>query len=282
MKVNNLSQVYLTLVPFVVAILGFALGHSSYKLYIPIWLVHAGLMILATWILSKQAIQKQNEPKSHLLISILFLMAPWLFISIFAGMGPPPTTAASWVATATEQQVRYSILLISGVLITIGFSFLRIQLKRAGEEVYSLLGLVAIFLAMPLFMLNMTYWGSFLTESFRIFVASGSAKRPDWYLPLRDQFAWISGVEVGLTYLATAAFGASLKTTRWFKPGACWSYIVISLLGFLLSVLPDFSFMPLTIGSYLASIPAIPFIMPYLMALNLLSLSITTRSAQEI
>lgn len=31
-------------------------------------------------------------------------MAPWLFISIFAGMGSPPTIAASWVATATEQQ----------------------------------------------------------------------------------------------------------------------------------------------------------------------------------
>ncbi len=275
MKARRLSQFYLTLVPFVVAILGFTLGHSSYKLYIPIWLVHAGLMILAMWMLSEQSIQNPNEPQSHLLLSLLFLMAPWLFISIFAGMGPPPTTVTSWVATATEQQVRYGILLISGVLLTVGFTFLRNQLQRAGEEVYSLLGLVAIFLAMPLFMLNMTYWGSFLTESFRIFAVSGSSKRPDWYLPVRDQFDWISGIEVGLTYLATAAFGASLKTTRWLKPRTCWSYIIFSLVGFLLSVLPDFSFMPLTVGSYLASIPAIPFIMPYLMAVNLLRLSNT-------
>lgn len=282
MKGNNLSQVYLTLVPFAVAILGFALGHSSHTLYIPIWLVHAALMILATWSLSKQIRQTPDEPKGQLLIGSLFLMAPWLFIAIFAGMGPPPTTAASWVATATEQQVRYSILLLSGVLITAGFTFLRNQLNRAGEEIYSLLGLIALLLAMPLFLLNMAYWGSFLTESFRLFVASGSAERPDWYLPLRALFTWISEIEVGLTYLATAAFGASLKKARWFKPGACRSYIVLSLLGFLLSVLPDFSFMPLTIGSYLASIPAIPFMMPYLMAVNLLTLSGATRSTKKI
>ncbi|WP_421825731.1 hypothetical protein [Larkinella sp.] len=282
MNVKNLIRVYLILVPFVVAILGFALGHSHYKLYFPIWLIHAGLMSWATWTLSKQSIHNQHQRKSHLLIGILFLIAPWLFIAIFAGMGPPPTTAKGWVATATEQQVRYCILVISGVLMTIGFTFLSNQLKQAGEEVYSLLGLTAIFLAMPLFILNMTYWGSFLTESFRIFVASGSTKRPDWYLPLRDLFAWISGIEVGLTYLASAAFGASLKTTRWFKPRACWSYILISLLGFLLSVLPDFSLMPLTVGSYLVSIPAIPFIIPYLMAVNLLSRSGTIQPTQEI
>ncbi|WP_041258137.1 hypothetical protein [Fibrella aestuarina] len=275
MKVRNLSQYYLTLVPFVVAILGFALGHSSYKLYIPLWLINVCLMVWATRTLSKQAIKNPNERGSHLLISSLFLIAPWLFISVFAGMGPPPNTAASWVTTAAEQQVRYVILLLSGVLITIGFTFLRARLNLAGEEVYSLLGLVIIFLAMPLFMLNMTYWGGFLTESFRIFEASNLDKRPDWYLPLRELFAWISGVEVGLTYLATAAFGASLKTTRWFKPRTCWIYIGVSLLGFLLSVLPEISFMPLTVGSYLVSIPAIPFIMPYLIAVNLLSLSTT-------
>ena len=276
---KNISQLYLTLVPFAAAIIAFVVGHISYKVYIPIWMVHTCLMILATWMLSGQSMPSQDVGKRKLVMSTLFLIAPWLFISIFSGMGPPPTTAAGWVETATEQQVRYAILLLSGVLITVGFALLRNQLKQAGEDVYSSIGLVTILLAMPLFILNMTYWGSFLTESFRIFVASGAAKRPDWYLPLRAQFALISGVEVGLTYLATAAFAVSLKTTRWFKPLACQLYILFSLLGFLLSVLPDLSFTPLTVGSYLVSIPAFPFIMPYLMAINLLSIPDTIRKS---
>ncbi|MVM36766.1 hypothetical protein GO730_02280 [Spirosoma sp. HMF3257] len=89
----------------------------------------------------------------------MFLI-PWAFIALFGSMGPPPTIAQSWVATATEQQIRYAILLGSGVLFTLGFASLRNQLKRAGEDLYSQLGMLLVLLAMPLFMLNMIYWGS--------------------------------------------------------------------------------------------------------------------------
>lgn len=128
-------------------------------------------------------------------------------------------------------------------------------------------------LALPLFILNMAYWGSFLIESFTHFSAASIAKRPDWYLALRALFTWISAVEVTLFYLASAAFGRALQSVGWFKPRACRLYVVFSLVGALLSVLPSFSVGPLEIVTYLVSIPAFPFIMPYLMALNLLTLA---------
>ncbi|QJD79601.1 hypothetical protein [Spirosoma rhododendri] len=127
--------------------------------------------------------------------------------------------------------------------------------------------------ALPLFIANMAYWGSFLVESFAHFSAGSIAKRPDWYLAMRALFSWISTVEVALFYLATAAVGAGLQAAGWLKTGACRVYIFLSLAGALLSVLPTFSLEPLTIVTYLVSIPAFPFIMPYLMALNLLNVA---------
>jgi hypothetical protein len=267
---RNISHIYLTLVPFLTAILAFGIGHISYKIYLPIWIIHACLMVIAAWVLGAHFIRSHDVEKKHLVVIASFLIVPWIFFSIFFGMGPPPSKPAEWVATAAEQQVRYSFLLIGGVLITFGFAILREKLKKAGENFYSLLGLIAIMIAIPLFIINMTFWGSFLVESFRIFVASASEKMPEWYLPIRNQFGFISVVEVALTYLATAAFAASLKTAGWFRKTACRIYIIISLLGFLFIVLSPFSPEPIATAGFAVSIPAVPFIMPYLIGINLL------------
>lgn len=49
--------------------------------------------------------------------------------------------------------------------------------------------------------------------------------------------------------------------------------MIFSLVGAFMSISPSFSVEPLEIVTYLVSIPAFPFIMPYLMALNLLNLA---------
>ena len=68
---------------------------------------------------------------------------------MFAGLGPPPQTAIEWTATATEQQVRYFMLVICGVFIAFGFVGLRDILKTKGENFYSLLALTAVLIAIP-------------------------------------------------------------------------------------------------------------------------------------
>ncbi|GAB3740315.1 hypothetical protein [Spirosoma lituiforme] len=268
-----LSRFYLTLVPFLAAAVALGIGHSKPQLYLPIWLVHALLMAFAVWSLGKNCFTNPDPEQRQLGTIALLVIIPWIGFTVFAGMGPPPTSILEWVETATEQQIRYALLIVGGILITAGLALLANKLRQSGERQYWLLGLLALGIALPLFMANMAYWGSFLVESFTNFSAASVAKRPDWYLSMRALFIWISAVEVALLYSATASFGAALQSAGWFKIGACRVYIFLSLVGALLSVLPTFSLEPLVIATYLVSIPAFPFIMPYLMALNLLNLA---------
>jgi len=266
---RNVSQVYLSIIPLLVAIFGFGIGHISYKIYLPIWIINVCLMVTAAWILGANVIRNHDVEKKHLAAGAFFLLVPWMLVSMFFGLGEPPGTPAGWVETATEQQVRYSFLLIAGVFIAFGFAVLREKLKNTEGSFYSLLGFTAIVIAIPLFIINMIWWGYYLTELFRIVVASGSEKNPEWSLPVRMEFKVISIVEVALTYLATAAFAASLKASGWFTKTASRIYIILSLIGFLIVVLP-FSTEPFATAGFIVSIPAIPFLMPYFMGINFL------------
>ncbi|QMW00969.1 hypothetical protein [Spirosoma foliorum] len=268
-----ISRLYLTLVPFLAAGVALGLGHSKPQLYLLIWIAHAALMAFAIWGLGKNCFTNPDPEQRQLGTIALLVIIPWIGFTLFAGMGPPPTSIPDWVNTATEQQIRYALLIAGGILITVGLALLANKLRQSGEQSYWLLGILALGIALPLFILNMAYWGSFLGESFTNFSAASVAKRPDWYLSMRALFTWISGVEVALLYLATAAFGLALQSASWFESRACRLYVFFSLVGAFLSILPSFSFDPLIIATYLVSIPAFPFIMPYLMALNLLNLA---------
>ncbi len=263
---RNLSQIYLTLVPFLTFGIAVLLGHTNYRTYLPIVSVHACLMLIAFWILVAHVFRNQDAQKKQLIIIASLLIIPWVLLSILSGIGPPPfDQPTEYVATATEQQARYCFLLIGGVLIAFGFAILRENLIKTGENFYSWLGLIAIMIATPVFILNMSFYNSFLLETFRIRVASASDKMPEWFSPMHNQFFLVMLVEVALTYLATAAFAASLKFAGWFKKTASNIYIIISLLCFLDAMLSYF--IP-AVG--IVAIPALPFIMPYFIGINLL------------
>jgi hypothetical protein len=200
----------------------------------------------------------------------LLLIIPWMLFSVFAGMGPPPVTMTGWLATSTEQQVRYSILMFGGISALMGFALLKIKLQDQGEHIYSILGFTALGVAIPLFTLNMAFWGYYLTDVFRFFVTLPLGKRPDWYPPVRMFFYVISVVEVALIYFATILFAIALKKTHILSIGAsCW-YVVIAIIGIVLVILPPSLPQPFSTVGYLAAVPAIPFIMPYLMGVRLL------------
>ena len=193
---RNVSQVYLSLVPLLGIIVGFGVGYISYKIYLPIWIINVCLMVTAAWFLGGHVIKNHDTERKHLAAGAFFLIVPWIIISMFFGLGPPPDTHAGWVATATEQQVRYLMLVIAGLFIAFGFSVLREKLKDTKGGFYSLLGYTAVMIAIPLFIINMIYWGTYLVELFKIVVASGSEKMPEWFLPTRKIFGLISLVEV--------------------------------------------------------------------------------------
>jgi hypothetical protein len=270
---RNLSRTYLCIIPLLTAVLGFTITDVNYRIYLPVWIANLVLMLIASWILGVRNIVSGTSDNKHLAASGLLLISPWMLYSIFAGMGAPPETYVEWVSKAFEQQVRYSFLIIGGILLTFGFAILRSKIKDTNGGFFSLIGFVAIFIAMPLFILNMCYWHSFFLETLRIGEASALNTLPSWYQPVNKLFLAISIVEVSLTYLATAAFVVALKSAGWINKGASLVYIIISLFACILVALygcyPDivlkngFPFYPFMI-------PAIPFAMPYYIGLNLL------------
>jgi hypothetical protein len=263
------SYVYLIAVPFVSALFGFGVGHVSYKIYVPVWLLNVAIMILAAENLRAKH-SSNRSGHNHVHTGGFLLIVPWMIVSMFSGLGPPPETASGWVETATEQQVRYLMLVAAGVFAALGFSIIRYAVKQLGENVYSLLGLTFIVIAMPLFIINMIYWGFYLPELFRIHTVDVLEKLPEWFMPVRKLFGIVSVVEVALTYLATASFAISLLLARVFTSVSGWIYVSISLVAMVLIILSAFLPEPFITAGFAVSIPATPLIMPYFMGINLL------------
>ena len=263
------SRIYLWLVPVLVVILGLSFGKTNYTFYLPIWILNVVLMVMASWILGLHVINDKNKSK-HIAVGAFCLIVPTILVSMFFGLGPPPETPAGWVATSTEQQVRYSMLTAAGIFIALGFTLLKEKQKNDGENYYSLLGSIAINIAIPLFILDMLFWGFSLTESFKILVATNTEKMPEWFKPLRQIFGMVSVVEVALTYLAIAFFSVSLNMTARLSKTSKNIYIVLSLFAFLIIILSAFLPEPFVTAGFAVSIPAIPFLMPYFISINLL------------
>lgn len=259
---RRIGQIYLSLVPFLAFIFALGVGYISYKIYLPIWIINVCLMLTASWILGLHVIRNHDVEKKHVAIGAFFLIVPWILVSMFFGLGPPPETPTGWVATATEQEIRYIMLVIAGVFIAVGFAALREKLKNTNGNFYSMLGFSAIMIAIPLFIFNMIFWSAYVPELFRIMVASGLEKKPEWVNPVGEEFNLLACVEVSITYLAAAAFAAALRDAGWLSKIASRICIMISLLGFLTVALlgPSTPFL----------IPAVPFIIPYFMGINLL------------
>ncbi len=263
------SYIYLLLVPIIVAAFGFGVGHVSYKIYLPLWLLNAVSMGLASWILGLNVVRNENR-NSNLAKTAFFLVVPWILISMFAGLGPPPETPSEWTATATEQQVRYCFLVVSGVFVALAFVGLHDELKSTGKNFYADLGLTAILISIPLFIINMLYWGFYLTELFKIHTHGVATSLPDWFSPIRLLFGSISTVEVALTYFATFAFARSLKSVGWLSKSSALAYVFFSLFAFSIIVLSTFLSEPFVTAGFVLTIPAFPFIMPYYIGVNLL------------
>ncbi len=71
------SYIYLLLVPIIVAAFGFGVGHVSYKIYLPLWLLNAVSMGLASWILGLNVVRNENR-NSNLAKTAFFLVVPWM------------------------------------------------------------------------------------------------------------------------------------------------------------------------------------------------------------
>jgi len=272
--VKSISYIYLCGVPVLTFILAFQLGHISYKVYVPIWLVNIALMLAAAWILGAKGTKSTEKEKRYLAFGACLLILPVCMLSILFGMGAPPGSIQGWVDTATEQKARFDILLADGILVALGLSLVKLVLNEKGEKFYAQLGYTAIVIAIPLFFINTSFWHSFAIQTYKIRIARGAPGKPlEWFAPAMQQIWVITIGQVLLTYFSAAMFAGALLRAGIFKKAAAAIYIAFSIVA-MLSILLFTMYPGATAFSgfpyYPFMIPAVPIMLFYYIGVNLL------------
>lgn len=225
-------------------------------------------IVIAAWLLGGGAIKFGADAGRRFAIAGSLLIAPWAIISLlWVGLGTP------WDATPAENEMRYLVLLFGSIAVTTGFVVVERLLNEAGEHFYSTLGFAANILAGAAYLI----WTSFQTGAYAEKVRDGQMSAA--VVAMGNVFDILLFVACLLTYLATAAFAASFGQTKWLKRGAVRAYIIVSFVALLFIGLRGLSFPDSTTGStpwytnlgFIAGIPAVPWIMPFLLGVVLLS-----------
>jgi hypothetical protein len=257
---RRVSYIFLCAVPVLAIVLAAVRALRVPGVYQTLGVVVFAAIVVATWMLGGRTIKGGAQAELGLAIAGGFLITPFALVSLFwVGLGPP------WESTASENVMRYLVLLASSVAVSGGFVMLKDALSEAGERVYSTLGFAAAILAGAAYLI----WMSFLIGSYVVKVRDGQV--PAAVVSLGDVLDILLDVACLLTYLATAAFAAALGRIRWLGRGATRAYVVVSFIAFLCLVTRGLAFPdPAALSTpwytqpgFVAGIPAIPFIMPF-------------------
>ena len=266
--VRRVSYAFLCIVPF----LNFTVVVGMRALRVPgvyqaVGVAYFAVIAVAAWILSAGAIRADAQNRKLFGLAGTLLPAPYALMSLlWVGLGPP------WEATVAENEMRYLVLIFMTAAIVGGFAVLKEALSEAGEHSYASLGWAAIVLAGPLYIV----WNT--VEFGRFFGQEHAGAVPTAILSLRDTLDLLLSVGCILTYLATMAFAVSLGRVQWLGRWPTRVYVIISGVALLLLAFrgvpyPDAKSPPApwyTSVGFIAAIPAVPFIMPYLLGVVLL------------
>jgi hypothetical protein len=265
---RRVSQVFLWLVPLL-PLLSLAYRPGGLKLYAIACAAQVLLMAAAVWILAADSIKSSAGGHRALLLPGVFLIACWASAAIAVNMGAPPHGAA-WVATSADQHLRYVALLLAGLLAWAGFSLLTARLRDAGERRFSVLGLSAVTISSALFTLFTL--SALATFDMRAAQLASSGNAPEWWPLLAALiYAWIALFAV-LSYLAASLYALALGIVGLLgKLGRLLFVVVGTGAAALVLIAVTISGGSVTFGQGLGAflIPAVPFILPYLIGVNL-------------
>ena len=264
---QRISYVFLCATPFVAFIAGAVRPLRIPGVYHAIGGVLFAAISTAAWTLGARGVRADVQSRRQLALAGLLLVAPFALVALFwVGLGPP------WVANAAENQMRYLVLIVMAMAVAGGFVVLKEALGEVGERFYSTLGFAAVILAGPLYVI----WDAFVFGAY--FAKEHSADIPSAIVSLnafRDLTLSLAGA---LTYVATAAFAASLARSKWLGHKASLAYIIVNFIALSFIVIkvqqhPD----PMgvsqpwyTVPGFILGIPALPLIMPFLLGVVLL------------
>jgi hypothetical protein len=263
--VRRVSYVFLCIVPFLNFVVVGVRAFRVPGVYQAVGVAYFAAIAIAVWTLGARAIRADVQGRRLLgLAGALLVTSFGLVALLWVGLGGP------WQATAAENQMRYLVLIVMATAIAGGFVVLREALSEAGERFYATLGFAAIMLSGPLYLI----WNIFAFAAF--FGKEHAGEMPAAIVSLRDMMDLLLFVAGSLTYLATAAFAASLGRVQWLGRGAARAFMIVNGVALLFLVIrgvqyPDGRATPwYTNPGFVVGIPAVPFIMPFLFGVVLL------------
>lgn len=265
--VRRVSYVFLCIVPFLSFVVGGVRALRVPGVYQAVGVAYFAAIAIAAWTLSAGAIKADGQGRRLLGLAGTLLMIPFALIALlWVGLGPP------WQANAAENQMRYLVLILMAAAIAGGFVVLREALSEAGERFYATLGFAAIMLSGPLYLI----WNAF--EFGAAFGKEHAGEVPAAIVSLGDVFDLVLFVAGFLTYLATVAFAASLGRVQWLGRRAARAFMIVNGVALLFLVIRGLQFPDpralstpwYTNPGFVVGIPAVPFIMPFLLGVVLL------------
>ena len=230
--------------------------------------IYFAAIALAAWSLgARAAVFGRAERERTLAVAGVLLLAPSALMALlWVGLGPP------WQATATENRMRYLVLLFDSIVVTAGFVALKEALHEATVRLYpSVANALAMLAGMAYVVWNCLFLGLYVLKS-------RGVPTPASFVSLSDSIDALLFTACILTYLAALIFAGCMGRAKWFGRGATRVYIVAN--GILLGLIlirglsypdPTGNGTPwyLNLG-FIAGIPAVPWIIPYLYGVTLL------------
>jgi len=263
--VRRVSYFFLCIVPFLCFVVVGVRAFRVPGVHRAVGVTYFAAIAIAAWTLSAGAIRADVQGRRLLGLAGTLLVTSFAPVALlWVGIGGP------WQATAAENEMRYLVLIVMAAAIAGGFVVLREALSGAGERFYATLGFAAIMLSGPLYLI----WNIFAFAAF--FGKEHAGEMPTAIVSLRDMLDLLLFVAAFLTYLATAAFAASLGRVQWLGRGGARAFMIVNGVALLFLVLrgvqyPDGRATPwYTNPGFIVGIPAVPFIMPFLLGVVLL------------
>jgi hypothetical protein len=264
---RRISYVFLCATPFLAIAAGGVRALRTPGVYHVIGGVLFTVICIAAWKLGARAIRADVEDRRQLGLAGALLVAPFAILALmWVGLGPP------WEATAAENQMRYLVLMVMASAVTAGVVVLKEALSEAGERFYSTLSFAAIILAGPLYLIYITFaFGASVAKEH-------TGQMPPAIVSLNVVLDPLMSLGAALTYCATAVLAASLRRIGWLGRRATVAYVIVNSVAlFFLAIRasqypdPAASAAPwYTSPGFIVSIPAVPFIMPFLLGVVML------------
>ncbi|WP_109488954.1 hypothetical protein [Occallatibacter savannae] len=221
---------------------------------------------IAAWLSGPRKVDLKGEGRWKQALAGLVLIAPSAIISLlWVGLGPP------FQATTSENYMRFLVLVWNSILVTIGFVLTRDVLNDAGERVCSAIGLATALIAGAAYLICLN-----LSLAQTALALHGNRTQPPAIIV--DFYSAIEFVACVMTYVTTAAFATAMGRVRLLGRTAAGAYVTVAAVLGLLIIVRGLAYPEISANTapwytrpgVIAGIPAIPWLMPYLLGAVLL------------